>query len=105
MQDILSSFRPGLFTDKRVLVSGGSSGIGLAVAQGFSSLGADVTATGTSAQKLAAAVADPANAKIRFETLDVRDRTAVDGFIAGLDGLDYSALHRLTAAQPSSAKR
>lgn len=36
------------FTGKCVLVTGGSSGIGLAIAQGFSNAGATVTVTGTS---------------------------------------------------------
>ena len=49
MKEILSTFRPDLFAGKRVLVSGGTSGIGLALAKGFARLAADVTATGASA--------------------------------------------------------
>lgn len=88
MQDILSSFRPDLFAGRRVLVSGGSSGIGLAIARGFAGLDAEVIATGSSAAKLAAAAFDPENANVRFEKLDVRDRAAVDRFMAGLENLD-----------------
>jgi NAD(P)-dependent dehydrogenase (short-subunit alcohol dehydrogenase family) len=88
MDDVLATFRPGLFAGKRVLISGGSSGIGLAMAQAFARLGAEVIATGTSAAKLSAAKADPANKNIRFESLDVRDRKAIDAFFAALPGLD-----------------
>jgi NADP-dependent 3-hydroxy acid dehydrogenase YdfG len=35
MQDVLDSFRPNLFKDKHILVTGGSSGIGLAIGQGL----------------------------------------------------------------------
>jgi NAD(P)-dependent dehydrogenase (short-subunit alcohol dehydrogenase family) len=88
MQDVLSAFRPDLFAGKTVVISGGSSGIGLAIARGFASLGAGVIATGSSAAKLAAAGADAAHAGIRFEQLDVRDKKAVDAFFAALPALD-----------------
>jgi 3-oxoacyl-ACP reductase-like protein len=67
MDHIVDSFRSGLFTGKQVLISGGSSGIGLAVAEGFARAGAAVIATGTSDEKLQAARADPAKSGIRFE--------------------------------------
>jgi NAD(P)-dependent dehydrogenase (short-subunit alcohol dehydrogenase family) len=88
MDKIIETFRPGLFAGKRVLISGASTGIGLAIARGFARLGAEVVATGSSPDKLAAARADAANAGIRFEALDVRDRAAVDAFVAALAGLD-----------------
>lgn len=88
MEEIIATFRQDLFAGKHVLVSGASSGIGLAMAQAFAHLGADVIATGTSATKFAKVKADPANKGIRFETLDVRDRKAIDAFIAKLPGLD-----------------
>lgn len=88
LADAVSSFRPDLFTGRRVLVSGATSGIGLAVARGFAALGGEVIATGSSATKLAARKADPADAGVRFEALDVRDPAAITAFVAGLDRLD-----------------
>jgi NAD(P)-dependent dehydrogenase (short-subunit alcohol dehydrogenase family) len=86
MQDILSAFRPELFAGKTVVVSGGTSGIGLGLAQGFARLGASVIATGSSPNRLNAAKA--AHADIRFEQLDVRDTEAVNLFFAALPSLD-----------------
>ncbi len=88
MDDILATFRPGLFADKRVLISGGTSGIGLGMAKAFAGLGAEVIATGASRQRLEAARMDAGAANIRFERLDVRDRKAVDAFVGDLSGLD-----------------
>jgi len=88
MDEILATFRPDLFAGKHVLVSGASSVIGLAIAQGFARLGAEVTATGTSAEKFAAIRHDPANQGIRFESLDVRDAKAIGRFMATLPALD-----------------
>ncbi len=97
MQDVVSSFRPDLFEGKHVLVSGGSSGIGLAMAQGFSALGASVTATGSSEAKLAALRDNPGLSKIKFACLDVRDRVAVPAFIKALPALDVLINARGTA--------
>lgn len=88
MDAILASFSPTLFTGRHVLVSGGSSGIGLAIARGFAGLGAEVTATGSNAAKLEAGRSDPGNAGIRFASLDVRDNAAVQDFIGALPALD-----------------
>ncbi len=82
------AFRPGLFDHQTVLVSGATSGIGLAIAAGFASLGARVIATGSSAAKLAALQADPTLAAIRFEALDVRRADDITRFAATLDALD-----------------
>ena len=81
-----SVFRSDLFAGRRVLVSGASSGIGLAIATGFADHGADVIATGTSKAKLAQAEA--AGGRVRFAPLDVRRRGDIEAFIHSLDGLD-----------------
>jgi NAD(P)-dependent dehydrogenase (short-subunit alcohol dehydrogenase family) len=73
---------------RHVLVSGGTSGIGAAIARGFAETGAQVTATGGTADEVAAAVALPANTGISFECLDVRDDDAVQRHVAALGPLD-----------------
>jgi NAD(P)-dependent dehydrogenase (short-subunit alcohol dehydrogenase family) len=88
MDDVIATFRPGLFEGRGILVTGGSSGIGLAIARGFARLGGGVIAVGSSEAKLAANRADPAGAGIRFERVDVRDAGAITAFAAGLDRLD-----------------
>jgi NAD(P)-dependent dehydrogenase (short-subunit alcohol dehydrogenase family) len=88
MDQILAAFRPDLFAGKQVLVSGGTSGIGLGVAKGFARLCGEVIATGASQARLNAARADAEAKAIRFELLDVRDRKAIDAFVGSLHGLD-----------------
>lgn len=80
MKDLLSTFRADLFAGQHVVMSGATSGIGLDIARGFAALGADVTATGSSAAKIAALTGE--DKRIRFEVLDVRDRAAVKTFCA-----------------------
>ncbi|MEI4472384.1 SDR family NAD(P)-dependent oxidoreductase [Frigidibacter sp. MR17.24] len=77
--EIVATFRPDLFAGKHVILAGATSGIGLAIARGFAALGAEVTATGSSADKIAALAEEPG---IRFERLDVRDREAIRAFAA-----------------------
>ncbi len=83
----LAALRPDLFAGRQVLVTGGSSGIGAAVARAFASLGAAVLATGATDREVEAARAtDPA---VRFERLDVRDPAAVTALVEGLPRLDH----------------
>ncbi len=77
MKTFLDSFNPQLFHTKTVVVSGASSGIGLAVARGFAALGAQVFATGSSEKKLAQASSDAKNKGIHFDRLDVRQSNEV----------------------------
>jgi NAD(P)-dependent dehydrogenase (short-subunit alcohol dehydrogenase family) len=76
------TFRPDLFTGRQVLVTGGTSGIGAVVAQGFTALGADVAAVGLNA--------DPGRSTTRLTTieLDVTDSGSVAAFTNSLDRLD-----------------
>ncbi|PTE20937.1 oxidoreductase [Cereibacter changlensis JA139] len=78
--EMTASFRSDLFAGKHVILTGATSGIGLEIARGFAELGAEVTATGSSAAKIGGLTGEPAD--IRFEQLDVRDRAAVKAFCA-----------------------
>ncbi len=73
------------FSGARVLVTGGTSGIGLAVARAFAAAGATVIATGTRA-----AAADYADdlAAFDYRPLDVRDGDGIARLAAGLGTLD-----------------
>ena len=60
-----------------VFITGGTSGIGAAIARAFAATGARVVATGATAAEVQAAQAHGPNNGIDFETLDVRDGDAV----------------------------
>lgn len=88
MTNPLSSFVPDLFAGRTVYVGGGTSGIGLAIAEAFARLGATVTGAGSSAQKVARLNGAPPVSGMRFAQLDVTDRTAVGQAFNGLERLD-----------------
>ena len=88
MQAPADSFRSDLFAGKTIFVSGGSSGVGLALARGYAALGGTVLASGTSRAKLHANRDDAANHGIEFLALDVRDAAAIAHRIAQLSRLD-----------------
>jgi 3-oxoacyl-[acyl-carrier protein] reductase len=73
------------FSGASVLVTGGTSGIGHAVATGFASAGASVTVTGTRASS---DEYDTDLSIVEFHQLDVRDVSAVDALAEGLGTLD-----------------
>jgi NAD(P)-dependent dehydrogenase (short-subunit alcohol dehydrogenase family) len=83
-----ATFAPDLFGGRTVLVTGGTSGIGLACAQAFAALGASVLATGATEAEAERAEAGKASAGLRFQALDVRDRSAIHSLVGGLDRLD-----------------
>jgi NAD(P)-dependent dehydrogenase (short-subunit alcohol dehydrogenase family) len=70
---------------RRVLVSGGTSGIGAAIAQAFAAAGDSVVATGATAAEVHAAATHPG---LEHHVLDVRDGDAVKVFVAALGELD-----------------
>jgi NAD(P)-dependent dehydrogenase (short-subunit alcohol dehydrogenase family) len=78
----------GWYAGKRVLVTGGTSGIGAAVSRAFLRVGGFVTATGVSQGEIDSLAGDADFASAALEVLDVRDRGAIEAVVAELDGLD-----------------
>lgn len=77
------------FRDKHALVTGGGSGIGLAISKAFVKAGARVTITGRDARKLEAVA--QAHPGISAEVCDVTDDVAIQGLhnmLAAEDGID-----------------
>jgi len=73
---------------QRALVTGGTGGIGGAIARALRDAGADVLATGLGAAEIAATEGSADFAGIRTAVLDVADDRAVAALVAGLDRLD-----------------
>ncbi len=73
------------YSGAKVLVTGGSNGIGYGIAKAFAAAGATVTITGTQAGP-----GDYENdlSAFQYVQLDVRDRDAIRAVAEGLDGLD-----------------
>jgi NAD(P)-dependent dehydrogenase (short-subunit alcohol dehydrogenase family) len=71
--------------DKKIVVAGGTSGIGLATAHRFMQLGGDVTVTGRNAEKVRAAEQQ----KLKAVVLDSRERPALDRFFAERGVVDH----------------
>jgi NAD(P)-dependent dehydrogenase (short-subunit alcohol dehydrogenase family) len=85
---ITDTFAPHLFNGQTILITGGTSGIGLACARAFRDLGADVTATGATEAERTRAADDETNSEISFVVLDVRDSPAIDRLLTHLDRLN-----------------
>ena len=74
---------------RRVLVTGGTSGIGAGIARAFAAGGAEVIATGATEAEVARARADGAHAALHaLRVVDVRDGAAVQALVEGLGELD-----------------
>jgi len=76
------------FSGRKVLVTGGTSGIGAATAVAFRRAGAAVVACGLTDQEIAAARAQTDFEGIELRQLDVTDRAAVDALVGSLGSLD-----------------
>jgi len=79
-----TDFRPGAFAGKRVLITGGLSGIGAALAERFSALGAHVVAAGL----LAGGAGGATGGNVEVAECDVRSDGSVRNLFAGLSALD-----------------
>lgn len=84
---VTDAFAPHLFQGRRVLVTGGTSGIGLACARAFRDLGAQVTATGATEAERVRAASEAGNDAIIFALLDVRDASAIEALVEPLDSV------------------
>ncbi len=73
------------FSGLRVLVTGGSNGIGHAVARAFAEAGANVIVTG---RRPAAADYDTDLSRFEYHPLEVKDGAAIDALARALPGLD-----------------
>jgi NAD(P)-dependent dehydrogenase (short-subunit alcohol dehydrogenase family) len=80
-------FQPDLLAKKRVLITGGGTGLGKSTAQHLLELGAEVVICGRRADVLSAAaneLRDATGGEIAAHSLDIRDAAAVDAMIGDL---------------------
>jgi NAD(P)-dependent dehydrogenase (short-subunit alcohol dehydrogenase family) len=75
-----------MFTGRRALVTGGTGGIGRAIARALADEGCDVTAAGLTEAEVEAF--RRSEAAIAAVPLDVADQVAIDRVLAGFDRLD-----------------
>jgi NAD(P)-dependent dehydrogenase (short-subunit alcohol dehydrogenase family) len=98
--------------DKRVVVVGGSSGIGLAVAQEAASQGAKVVIVSSNAERIQKAI-ESVSGEVRGEAVDVSDEGAVATLFAKLGSFDHLVftagdslqLHDLATTDLQQARR
>lgn len=78
------------FTGKRVVITGGASGIGIETARAFASIGADVTLAvrnlAAAAPVVAELIASTGNPAVRSIALDLADRASVTALATGWEG-------------------
>jgi NAD(P)-dependent dehydrogenase (short-subunit alcohol dehydrogenase family) len=76
------------FTGKTVLVTGGTSGIGGAIAKAFKAAGAKVVACGVTDQEIEAAALNPDYAGMDIRQLDVTQGDAIKRLVNSLPNID-----------------
>jgi NAD(P)-dependent dehydrogenase (short-subunit alcohol dehydrogenase family) len=76
------------FENKRVVIVGGSSGIGLAVAEEAASQGAEVVIVSSNAERVQEAI-QSIGGEARGQAVDVSDEKAVESFFTNLGGFDH----------------
>ena len=80
--------RENSFENKRVVIIGGSSGIGLAVAEEAASQGADVVIVSSKAERVQEAI-QSIGGNVRGEAVDVFDEKSVESFFTNLGAFDH----------------
>src|ERR1700751_2072847 len=107
-------FQPDLLKDKRILITGGGTGLGLAMGRRFLELGASLVICGRREAVLAEAAATLAaetGGKVERHACDIRDAAAVermmDAAFAGgpLDGLVNNAAGNFIARSEELSPR
>ena len=76
------------FDNKRVVIVGGSSGIGLAVAEKVALLGAEVVIVSSKAERVQEAIKS-IGGEARGQAVDVSDEKAVESFFTSLGAFDH----------------
>lgn len=76
------------FKCRRVLITGGTSGIGASCARAFAAAGAQVLATGLTEEEVLACAQQPGFESVECRVLDVRDHEALAALALSLDRLD-----------------
>jgi NAD(P)-dependent dehydrogenase (short-subunit alcohol dehydrogenase family) len=107
-------FQPDLLEGKRILVTGGGSGLGLSMSRAFIRPGARVAIVGRSEERLrgASLELDPTGSKVLSHVADVRDPDAADAAVArvheewgGVDVLVNNAAGNFLAATEDLSAR
>lgn len=82
--DPLSTFAPGLFAGRAVIVTGGGRGIGRRTALAFARFGADVTIASRNAETLAQTTADIEALGVRVQTrvVNIRETDDVEAMVS-----------------------
>ena len=83
----MSIWPNGCFAGQHVLVTGGTSGIGAAIAEAFLAEGAIVTATGVSLDEVSRAAQSMPG--LRTAMLDVRNAAEIESLVASLPSLHH----------------
>jgi NAD(P)-dependent dehydrogenase (short-subunit alcohol dehydrogenase family) len=76
------------FENKRVVIIGGSSGIGLAIAEKVTLQGAEVVIVSSKAERVQEAI-QSIGGNVRGEAVDVSDEKAVKGFFTNIGAFDH----------------
>jgi NAD(P)-dependent dehydrogenase (short-subunit alcohol dehydrogenase family) len=80
--------RENSFENKRVVIIGGTSGIGLAVAEEAASQGADVVIVSSKAERVQEAI-QSIGGNVRGEAVDVFDEKSVESFFTNIGAFDH----------------